>query len=68
MAGQHFSERELALPPCALASVGDFRAKSRIERVWGKPRDGAEKEAKAERVGSGRIESLDLAGRERASV
>ena len=59
MAGQHFSEFELAL--LCLASVipseVENRAAGEAARRTGR--------AKAERVGSERIKSLDIAGRAR---
>jgi hypothetical protein len=59
MAGQYFSERELAL--LCLASVipseAENRAAGEAARWTGR--------AKAERVGSERIKSLDIAGRAR---
>jgi len=59
MAGQHFSERDLAL--LCLASVipseVENRAAGESARWTGR--------AKAERVGSERIKSLDIAGRAR---
>jgi hypothetical protein len=59
MAGQHFSERELAILCLAsvMSSEVENRAAGEAARWTGR--------AKAERVGSERIKSLDIAGRAR---
>ena len=59
MAGQYFSERELALLCLAfvIPSEVENRAAGEAARWTGR--------AKAERVGSERIKSLDIAGRAR---